>query len=112
MVKDVVDPVADEKLARFVVGSHRRSHPARAEEAAEAARVEAETSSDIISQVRPSARPPRQPSCLPVGLPERGSWPCYVLFRADTLLVCLCHCRPHCHMQACVASSSILSIIQ
>lgn len=27
VVKDAVDPVADEKLARFVVGSHARSHP-------------------------------------------------------------------------------------
>mmetsp|Transcript_15174 Transcript_15174/g.45748 ORF Transcript_15174/g.45748 Transcript_15174/m.45748 type:complete len:886 (-) Transcript_15174:420-3077(-) len=50
VVKDVVDPVADEKLARFVVGSHRRSHPDRTEEAAEEARAEAESSSDIISQ--------------------------------------------------------------
>lgn len=28
VVKDVVDPVADETLARFVVGSHIKSHPA------------------------------------------------------------------------------------
>ncbi|KAL5506953.1 MCM2 [Sanghuangporus vaninii] len=27
VVKDTVDPVADELLAKFVVGSHRRSHP-------------------------------------------------------------------------------------
>lgn len=27
VVKDIVDPVADERLARFVVGSHIRSHP-------------------------------------------------------------------------------------
>lgn len=27
VVKDVVDPVIDEKLAKFVVGSHARSHP-------------------------------------------------------------------------------------
>lgn len=27
VVKDSVDPVADELLAKFVVGSHRRSHP-------------------------------------------------------------------------------------
>ena len=30
VVRDTVDPVADEKLARFVVGSHARSHPGRA----------------------------------------------------------------------------------
>jgi DNA replication licensing factor MCM2 len=27
VVKDTVDPVMDELLARFVVGSHLRSHP-------------------------------------------------------------------------------------
>ena len=27
VVKDTVDPVADELLAKFVVGSHLRSHP-------------------------------------------------------------------------------------
>lgn len=27
VVKDMVDPIADERLARFVVGSHTRSHP-------------------------------------------------------------------------------------
>ena len=32
VVKDVVDPVQDEMLARFVVGSHLRAHPAFDEE--------------------------------------------------------------------------------
>ncbi len=27
VVKDTVDPVSDERLANFVVGSHMRSHP-------------------------------------------------------------------------------------
>ena len=27
VIKDTVDPVNDEKLAEFVVGSHARSHP-------------------------------------------------------------------------------------
>jgi DNA replication licensing factor MCM2 len=27
VVRDIVDPVEDERLARFVVGSHRRHHP-------------------------------------------------------------------------------------
>ena len=27
VVKDVVDPILDERLARFVIGSHERSHP-------------------------------------------------------------------------------------
>ena len=29
VVKDKVDPVADELLANFVVGSHMQSHPAK-----------------------------------------------------------------------------------
>jgi DNA replication licensing factor MCM2 len=29
VIKDVVDPVIDERLARFVVGSHARSHPSK-----------------------------------------------------------------------------------
>lgn len=37
VIKDTVDPVNDEKLAEFVVGSHARSHPddVAAERAAE-----------------------------------------------------------------------------
>ncbi len=27
VVKDIVDPILDERLARFVIGSHERSHP-------------------------------------------------------------------------------------
>ncbi len=37
VVRDIVDPVADERLARFVVGSHRRSHPHSEADAAAAA---------------------------------------------------------------------------
>ena len=33
VVKDTVDPVSDERLANFVVSSHRRSHPNQAENA-------------------------------------------------------------------------------
>ena len=33
VVKDTVDRVADERLANFVVSSHRRSHPNQAENA-------------------------------------------------------------------------------
>merc|ERR1719145_218537 len=32
VLQDVVDPVADERLARFVVGSHMRSHPLATDE--------------------------------------------------------------------------------
>lgn len=35
VIKDIVDPVHDEKLAQFVVGSHAASHPDGAEAAAE-----------------------------------------------------------------------------
>jgi DNA replicative helicase MCM subunit Mcm2 (Cdc46/Mcm family) len=34
VVRDVVDPIADERLATFVVGSHARSHPQGRDEAA------------------------------------------------------------------------------
>jgi hypothetical protein len=34
VVRDTVDPVADQKLAEFVVASHRRNHPNRQEEEA------------------------------------------------------------------------------
>ena len=37
VVKDVVDPVADARLAEFVTASHMRAHPAVAERAAERA---------------------------------------------------------------------------
>lgn len=49
VVKDIVDPVADEKLARFVVGSHRRSHPDKAEATNEAA-LSGNEDPDILPQ--------------------------------------------------------------
>ena len=39
VVKDVVDPVADARLADFVVSSHMRAHPAVSERAAARAAV-------------------------------------------------------------------------
>lgn len=46
VVRDVVDPINDQRLAQFVVGSHARSHPSlapldpeRAAERAEAQQV-------------------------------------------------------------------------
>ncbi len=33
-VRDTVDPVEDERLARFVVGSHRKHHPNSGEDGA------------------------------------------------------------------------------
>ena len=41
MVRDLVDPVADERLANFVVNSHINSHP-HTRAAAEAAEMEGE----------------------------------------------------------------------
>ncbi len=49
VVKDSVDPVADELLAKFVVGSHRRSHPqfdAETEEMDVATSIDEDVSSD------------------------------------------------------------------
>ncbi|KAE8203388.1 hypothetical protein A4X06_0g2214 [Tilletia controversa] len=49
VVKDTVDPVKDEMLARFVAGSHLRSHP-RFNEAVDEARVATSLDADIIPQ--------------------------------------------------------------
>ncbi|CAO1635777.1 unnamed protein product [Parajaminaea phylloscopi] len=49
VVKDTVDPVKDDMLARFVVGSHLRSHPAFDEDVDEA-RVATSLDADIIPQ--------------------------------------------------------------
>lgn len=49
VVKDTVDPVKDDMLARFVVGSHLRSHPAFDEDVDEA-RVATSLDADLIPQ--------------------------------------------------------------
>ncbi|PWN25505.1 MCM-domain-containing protein [Jaminaea rosea] len=49
VVKDTVDPVKDDMLARFVVGSHLRSHPGFDEEVDEA-RVATSLDADLIPQ--------------------------------------------------------------
>lgn len=49
VVKDTVDPIKDEMLARFVVGSHLRSHPTFDEDKDEA-RVATSLDKDIIPQ--------------------------------------------------------------
>lgn len=49
MVKDTVDPVKDDMLARFVVGSHLRSHPTFESEIDEE-RVGTSLDADIIPQ--------------------------------------------------------------
>jgi DNA replication licensing factor MCM2 len=54
VLQDTVDPVRDEELARFVVGSHMRSHPDADSSAAEAA-----ASSSSKSTVDTTATPPR-----------------------------------------------------
>ena len=54
VVKDVVDPFLDEQLARFVIGSHERSHPdadaAAVGDSAAAAAFAGETPPETISQ--------------------------------------------------------------
>mmetsp|Transcript_25307 Transcript_25307/g.42404 ORF Transcript_25307/g.42404 Transcript_25307/m.42404 type:complete len:904 (-) Transcript_25307:420-3131(-) len=47
VIKDVVDPVIDERLARFVVGSHARSHPSKTQAEKQAA---TEIDEDILPQ--------------------------------------------------------------
>lgn len=49
VVKDTVDPVKDDMLARFVVGSHTRSHPGF-DEALDESRVATSLDADIIDQ--------------------------------------------------------------
>ncbi|KAK0532461.1 MCM DNA helicase complex subunit [Tilletia horrida] len=49
VVKDTVDPVKDEMLARFVAGSHLRSHP-RFNESVDEVRVATALDADIIPQ--------------------------------------------------------------
>ncbi|CEH14950.1 dna replication licensing factor cdc19 (cell division control protein 19) [Ceraceosorus bombacis] len=49
VVKDTVDPVKDDMLARFVVGSHLRSHP-RFDEDVDESRVATSLDADIIPQ--------------------------------------------------------------
>ena len=57
VVKDNVDPVADELLARFVVGSHLRSHPKFDPE-----KEELQIATSVDEDVRPSLSP--CPFCL------------------------------------------------
>uniref|UniRef100_A0A7S0RHF6 DNA replication licensing factor MCM2 n=1 Tax=Pyramimonas obovata TaxID=1411642 RepID=A0A7S0RHF6_9CHLO len=47
VVKDVVDPVMDERLARFVVGSHAQSHPDKTQAEKE---ISTEQDPDVLSQ--------------------------------------------------------------
>lgn len=62
VVRDTVDPVEDERLARFVVGSHGRSHPgaAAAAEAAAAADTQATMDVDPEPDHRPEGEIPQE----------------------------------------------------
>lgn len=63
VVRDVVDPIADERLATFVVGSHARSHPQGHDEAAPAVeKRQVQVSLSII---------PRRKAVLTWGVCER-----------------------------------------
>lgn len=48
VLRDIVDPLDDERLAKFVTGSHVMSHP---DEAGDTAMEEQEVDDDIIPQV-------------------------------------------------------------
>jgi DNA replication licensing factor MCM2 len=50
VVRDIVDPVQDQRLAEFVVGSHARSHPDGAEDEQAAAQQVQATDPDILPQ--------------------------------------------------------------
>lgn len=50
MVKDVVDPVLDERLAEFVVDSHMRAHPLTKQESSEGQKSTNTLDKDILPQ--------------------------------------------------------------
>lgn len=50
VVRDIVDPVQDQRLAEFVVGSHARSHPDGAEDNQAAAQQVQAQDPDILPQ--------------------------------------------------------------
>lgn len=56
VVKDVVDPVTDERLAKFVVQSHHRSHP-KSKQAAEAEAEAAQAAEAEGASTEPKAAP-------------------------------------------------------
>lgn len=55
VVKDTVDPVKDDLLARFVVGSHLRSHP-KFDEDVDEQRVGTALDADVSSLIQPCLR--------------------------------------------------------
>jgi hypothetical protein len=79
VVRDIVDPVQDQRLAEFVVGSHARSHPDGAEEGEQQQQVQvAAQDPDILpqdllrkyitfakQQIRPSLSSVRGHTCSP-----------------------------------------------
>lgn len=61
VVRDVCDPIEDEDLAAFVVGSHRRSHP-ESRESRESATVEAPIPQDLLKKYLRHARATCKPT--------------------------------------------------
>lgn len=53
VVRDTVDPVEDERLAKFVVGNHMKLHPEALEEA-EAALGDKENEEPMVSPLFPN----------------------------------------------------------
>lgn len=50
MVRDIVDPVQDQRLAEFVVGSHARSHPDALEDEDEQQGSQQQQQQGVLSQ--------------------------------------------------------------
>ncbi|RYO82020.1 hypothetical protein DL764_009673 [Monosporascus ibericus] len=56
VIRDTVDPEEDERLARFVVGSHSRSHPSTQSAAEDSMEVEPESEAARESQAAPAKK--------------------------------------------------------
>ncbi|RYP68743.1 hypothetical protein DL771_006473 [Monosporascus sp. 5C6A] len=56
VIRDTVDPEEDERLARFVVGSHSRSHPSTQSAAEDSMEVEPESEAARESQAAPARK--------------------------------------------------------
>ncbi|RYO92991.1 hypothetical protein DL766_005216 [Monosporascus sp. MC13-8B] len=78
VIRDTVDPEEDERLARFVVGSHSRSHPSTQSAAEDSMEVEPESEAARESQ----AAPPKKEGEIPQELLRK-----YIMYARE-------HCSP------------------
>jgi DNA replication licensing factor MCM2 len=81
VVRDTVDPSEDERLAKFVVGSHARAHPNQQEGGA-AATAAKESSADDEDEMEVDAGPEEKFELIPQELLRK-----YILYSRQ-------HCRP------------------